>query len=216
MRVTLDAPVSARLEVESNRGSFGFTLEEATSSEIEEYLDGQASVTGELAATRLTGAKTEDDFSVMAISPCGIWLAYVEYTPGPPMVFDRVKDGNLDVLEPKGHGEKIRLMQFDGQAWHAPLDVTAGQLDVWRPVIAADRFGVLWLAWSQQVDGDWEIYSRRYTPPELGLPATCRPSNGSRTWPVPTIARCRLDRQGLGGLAGLARRQLRHAAGESQ
>jgi hypothetical protein len=171
MRVTLDAPVSARLEVATDRGSFDFTLEEVTSGDVEEFLDGQASVSGELAATRLTGAKTEDDFPVMAKAPDGtVWLAYVEYTPAPPLVFERVKDGNFDVLEPRGHGDRIRLMQFDGQAWHAPLDATAGKLDVCRPVIAVDGQGVLWLAWSQQVDGDWEIYSRRYTPPKPGMP----------------------------------------------
>ena len=171
MRVTLDAPISARLEVTTDRGSFDFTLEEATSGDEEEYLDGQASVSGELAATRLTGAKTEDDFPVMAKALDGtVWLAYVEYTPGPPLVFDRVKDGNFDLLEPHGHGDHIRLMQFDGQSWHAPLDASEGKLDVWRPMIAIDRKGTIWLAWAQAVDGDWEIFSRRYTPPKPGMP----------------------------------------------
>ncbi|HVA51618.1 MAG TPA: hypothetical protein VNH11_35080 [Pirellulales bacterium] len=171
MRVTLDAPLSARLEMATDRGSFDFSLEEATSGEEQEYLDGQASVSGELAAIRLTGAKTEDDFPVMAKAPDGtVWLAYVEYTPGPPVVFERVAAGNFDLLEPHGHGDHIRLMQYDGRSWHAPLDVTEGQLDVWRPSIAIDKQGMVRLAWAQPVDGDWEIFSRRFTPPRPGMP----------------------------------------------
>ena len=180
MRVTLDAPVSAKLEVSTNRGSFDFTLEEATSGDEEEYLDGQASVSGELAAVRLTGAKTEDDYPVMAKSADGaVWLTYVEYTPGPPLVFERVADGNFDLLEPHGHGDGIRLMQFDGTSWHAPIDVAEAKLeaglvperlDVWRPVIAVDGQGIVWIVWAQAVDGNWDIYSRRYTPPRAGMP----------------------------------------------
>lgn len=171
MRVTLDAPVTARLKVATDRGSFDFTIEEATSGDELEFLDGQASVAGELAATRLTGTKTEDDFPVMAKAPNGsVWLAYVEYTPGPPLVFERVAEGNFDLLVPRGHGDRVRLMEFDGRSWHAPLDATNGQLDVWRPSIAVDKQGVVWIVWAQSVDGDWDIFARRFTPPRQGMP----------------------------------------------
>ncbi|HET6883898.1 MAG TPA: hypothetical protein VFI31_27335, partial [Pirellulales bacterium] len=171
MRVTLDAPVSATMTVSTNRGAFEFKLEDVTSGDEEEYLDGQASVSGELAATRLTGSKTEDDFPAMAKTPDGsIWLVYVEYTPGPPLVFERIVEGNFDLLEPHGHGDRIRLMQYDGQAWHAPIDVTESGLDVWRPAIAVDGRGDVCLAWAQSVDGNWDIYTRRFTPPGRGMP----------------------------------------------
>ena len=169
LRATLDAPATARAEVVTNHGSFSFTLEEVTADEKKTFLDGQASVLGEIAAVRLTGAKTEDDFPVMARAPDGtVWLAYVAYTPGPPLVMDRVARGAFEALEPRGNGDRIRLMQFDGQNWHAPLDATEGGLDLWRPTIAVDHQGVVWLAWGQPVDGNWEIFSRRYTPPKAG------------------------------------------------
>ena len=171
MRVTLDAPLTARLEVATDRGSFDFSIEEATSGDELEFLDGQASISGELAATRLTGAKTEDDYPVMAKAPNGsVWLAYVEYTPGPPLVADRVADGNFDLLVPHGHGDRIRLMEFDGRSWHAPIDVTAGGLDIWRPSIAVDKQGVVWIVWAQSVEGDWEILARSFTSPRQGMP----------------------------------------------
>ncbi|HEV7222886.1 MAG TPA: hypothetical protein VGN42_09320, partial [Pirellulales bacterium] len=169
LRATLDAPPAARAEVVTSHGSFSFTLEEIISGEKKMFLDGQASVSGELAAVRLTGPKTEDDFPVMARGPDGtVWMAYLAYTPGEPLVMDRVARGAFEALEPRGNGDRIRLMRFDGQAWHAPIDATEGQLDLWRPTIAVDGQGVVWLAWGQKVGENWDIYSRRYTPPKAG------------------------------------------------
>src|SRR6185437_1676003 len=169
IRATLDAPETARAEVVTSHGSFSFKLEEVASNEKKTFLDGQASVTGEIAAVRLTGPKTEDDFPVMAKAHDGtVWMAYVAYTPGEPLAMDRVARGAFEALEPRGNGDRIRLMRFDGQSWHAPIDATEGGLDLWRPTIAVDHQGVVWLAWGQSVEGNWEIFSRRYTPPKAG------------------------------------------------
>jgi hypothetical protein len=61
-------------------------------------------------------------------------------------------------------------LRFDGKVWHPALDVTDAGLDVWRPTVTVDGKGVVWIAWSQQVDGDWEIFHRRYTPPSGSNP----------------------------------------------
>ncbi len=119
-----------------------------TQGKPQSFLDGQASVSGELAAVRLTGAKTEDDFPVMAQGPDGtVWLAYVAYTAGTPILMDRILQGGFEALEPKGNGDQIRLMRFDGKQWHAPINATEGKLDLWRPTISVDGQGVVWLVW---------------------------------------------------------------------
>jgi hypothetical protein len=59
-------------------------------------------------------------------------------------------------------------MRFDGKSWQPPISVTGGGLDVWRPTVTLDGQGAVWVAWSQQVDGDWEILYRRYVPPRTG------------------------------------------------
>ncbi|HVX60571.1 MAG TPA: hypothetical protein VHC19_08215, partial [Pirellulales bacterium] len=165
IRATLDAPLSAKAEVVTSHGSFSFALEDATQGKPQTFLDGQAAVSGELAAVRLTAAKTEDDFPVMAQGSDGtVWLAYVAYTAGPPILMDRILQGGFEALEPKGNGDQIRLMRFDGKQWHAPINATEGNLDLWRPTISVDGQGVVWLVWAQPVDGNWEIFSRRYTP----------------------------------------------------
>jgi hypothetical protein len=73
--------------------------------------------------------------------------------------------GNFDELVPKGNGDQIKLKHFDGKTWSAPLDVTEPGLDIWRPSVIATEVGVR-VFWSQQVNGNWDIYYRQYIPPE--------------------------------------------------
>src|SRR5262249_16390093 len=46
-----------------------------------------------------------------------------------------------------------------------PLEVTEPLLDIWRPAVAVDTKGRVTVAWSQQVNDNWDIYYRQYTPP---------------------------------------------------
>src|SRR5262249_34478324 len=78
---------------------------------------------------------------------------------------ETVKEEDFDSLVPRKNGDRVRLRRFDGKAWQPPIDVTDGGLDVWRPTVAVDGKGVVWVAWAQQREGDWEIYRRGYTPP---------------------------------------------------
>src|SRR5262249_33896751 len=63
------------------------------------------------------------------------------------------------------NGDQVLLVRFDGKAWQPPIEVTAPGLDIWRPTVAVDGKGDVCVVWAQQVDGNWDIYYRRYTPP---------------------------------------------------
>ena len=178
--VTLDAPPAARVNVQTRQGKFNFKLADAT-EEPKTYLDGQVGVQRQLPTLRLTGKGTEDDYPALAGAPLtptplppggergrgeggSAWLAYVEYQPGKPIVKERIQAGNFDDLVPTGNGDRICLVRFDGKTWHPALEVTEGGLDVWRPTVAVDGKGNVHVVWSQRVGGDWELFTRRYTP----------------------------------------------------
>jgi hypothetical protein len=166
LQAHVDAPEWATVEVATEAGKFSFKLSDIAVGATQRFLDGQVSVERVEGALRLTEGATENDYPVMAKSKDGtIWLAYVAYQPGTPIVMERVRAGNFEALEPKDNGDQILLRRFDGKVWQPSLDVTEGGLRVWRPTVAVDGKGDVCVAWSQQVDGDWEIFYRRYTPP---------------------------------------------------
>ncbi len=171
LRISLDAPAGTTVTVKTRQGDISFKLADLAPGKQRPYLDGRATVEREEGALRLTGRETEDDYPALAKSPDGtVWLAYVEYRPAPPIVMERVKAGGFEELAPKGNGDQVLLVRFDGKVWYPPLEVTDPGLDVWRPTVAVDGHGVVWVAWAQQVDGDWEIFHRRYTPGKDGEP----------------------------------------------
>ncbi|NOX56969.1 MAG: hypothetical protein GXP27_21515 [Planctomycetes bacterium] len=115
--------------------------------------------------TRLTGPPTEDDYPAAAMAPDGtLWLVYVEYQRGSPIDMKAVRARSFDSLVPRGNGDRIRLMRFDGSNWSRPLDVTDAGLDVWRPTVAITGRGDVLVAWAQNLGGDWEICCRVFTP----------------------------------------------------
>ncbi len=175
LRATLDAPAGAKVTIRTNHGDFEFRPSDLPTGQRTHFLEGDATVERQAAAVRMTGPSFEDDFPASAQGADGtVWLVNVEYRPEAPRPFGEIEAKDFDKLVPTKHGDKIRLRRFDGKAWQPAIDVTEGGLDVWRPTIAVDGDGVVWIAWAQQVKGDWEIFRRTYTPPG--------PKGGEGTW----------------------------------
>ena len=166
LRVTLDAPESARIQVSTNHGDFAFTLEELAAGR-RVFLEGQAAAVREDGSLRLTDGDVEHDYPALAAAPNGaLWMASCEYRKGKPYVGERVLAGSFDDLVPVNNGDRIRLRKFDGKTWSAPIDATEGGLDIWRPSVVVDKKGTVHLFWSEQVAGNWDIYARSYAPGE--------------------------------------------------
>jgi hypothetical protein len=169
LRLTVDAPAQATVTVKSNHGTFAFAIADIATGASRDFLEGKVSVEREEGALRLTTAETEDDYPAMARAPDGnLWLVYSAYSAGKPYVTERVLAGNFDDLVPAANGDQLRLKRFDGTTWSVPIDATEPLLDIWRPSIAVDRNGVVHIAWAQQVEGNWDIYHRAYTPGKDG------------------------------------------------
>ena len=162
--VVLDAPAAATVRVTTRRGEFSFKPADLPARGPKRFLDDDASVERTSAAMRLTPDGTEDDFPAAAKGSNGsVWLVSVAYQPERPTIAS-VDRAEFDRLVPTKHGDRVELRRFDGKTWHPALNVTGKGLDVWRPTVAVDGRGVVWVAWAQQVDGDCEIFARRYTP----------------------------------------------------
>ena len=166
LRVTVDAPAKARIKVSTTHGDFDFVLGDLPDSgAAQPYLEGRATVAREHGVMRLTRGEAEHDYPALARGENGtLWLAYCDYTKGTPYITERVLRGDFDSLVPKGNGDQIRLKSYNGTTWSAAINVTDKELDIWRPTVAVAR-GRVHISWSQQVNGNWDIYHRVYTPP---------------------------------------------------
>lgn len=176
IRASLEAPASATVTVATNKGDISFKLSELPVGTTKTFLDGQVSVGRHEPAVRLTGRSTEDDYPAAAKAADGtVWLAYVQYTPGRPILNDQVQARNFDSLMPVGNGDQIFVRQLDGKAWQKASAVTDNGLDVWRPAVTVAGDGSLVVAWAQKIDDDWEIFYRRGRPGPNGSVAFAEP-----------------------------------------
>lgn len=169
VRAVIDAPRDAKVTLHTGQGDATFEPASLKPLQPLALLGGEASVELQDGAVRLTGRGTEDDFPSAARAADGsVWMAYVEYHPEKARMSDPVNKEEFDSLVPSRHGDTIRLRRYSGKTWHPAIDVTPPGRDVWRPAVAVDGQGVVWVAWSEQIDGDWEIYRRGFTPPANG------------------------------------------------
>ncbi len=88
---------------------------------------------------KLTDDSRDDDYpSVAVLDDTTAWAVWQSYS---------------------GRAEEIRLSRYDG-AWRTFTLVPGSSVDVWRPQLALDQEKRLWVAWSQQVDGNFDLYAR--------------------------------------------------------
>jgi hypothetical protein len=167
LRTTIDAPLTASVTIETSHGGFSFKLADLATGKPAEFFDGQARVTRGPVSLPITDAPADDDFPATVVAPDGtVWLTYVSYDHGNSIRLPT--DGSIpddwSSLVTKGNGDQVKLMRFDGSRWSDPIDVTDAKLDVWRPAVAVDGSGRVWVVWSQNMEGNWEILARSYDP----------------------------------------------------
>ena len=65
-------------------------------------------------------------------------------------------------------GDKIILMRHDKGSWSDPVEVTAEFGDRYRPALAVDESGRVWVFWSENAGGNFDLYARSYQNGTLG------------------------------------------------
>ena len=133
------ADPGARLKVASDQGDFSFRLEALASGSELALLDGSVRVSGLPGARKLTDDSRFDDYPSVAVAENGdSWLAWQSYS---------------------GRRDEICLRKFD-ESWRTFSRVPGVTGDVWRPQVALDAKQRPWVVWSQQRDGNFDLYAR--------------------------------------------------------
>ena len=129
----------ARIQVATNRGDFSFRISELGPGVALEFLDKGVRVDGLQSTSKLTDDSRDDDYpSVAVLDETTAWAVWQSYS---------------------GQAEEIRLSKHEG-SWRTFTRVPGTSGDVWRPQVALDKDKRLWVVWSQQVDGNFDLYAR--------------------------------------------------------
>ena len=164
--VALDAPDAASVSVSTAQGEFSFALGDLEPGAPATYLEGQVRIERMPLSVRLTAGPDEEDWPAAATGPNGaVWVAYMAYKHAGPLDAQVLhEERKFDLLKPEGNGDQLFLRKFEAGTWSEPKEVTEAEIDVWRPAVAVDRSGTVWVVWSQKVDANWDLYVRAYDP----------------------------------------------------
>lgn len=131
---------AGRLDVTTNHGRFSFRLADLKLGQPVLVLDGAASVEALPATTKLSDDLRADDFPSIAVDNDGTaWACWQSYS---------------------GLRDEIRLRRCTDGRWNTFTRVPGISGDVWRPQVAIDGNHMVWVVWSQQLDGNWDLYAR--------------------------------------------------------
>jgi len=152
-----------RLSFETRQGNFGFALREVRHGTKRTYLSRLVEVNRMATSRRILTAPTEDDFPSAILADGKLHVAYVAFTHGPdfrkrPPLAEAPED--LGFLEQPAGGDQVLLLRLDGDRWAGPLAVTPPGQDVYRTALAADGSGRVWVFWSANRDGNWDLFAR--------------------------------------------------------
>ena len=169
--IVLEGSPETQIEVATDKGNFSFSLGDLSYGKQLRFLDGQAQAELVPCPIQLADTEREEDYPVMASQDNIVALAYVEHDHlGPPTAIN-IKSLPADeqgiptdysAFRPTDGGDRVMLTIFNGEEWEKPQPVTDEGLDVWRPAVAIDGRGVVWVVWSQNMNGNWELLCRRF------------------------------------------------------
>ena len=156
----------AQFSVKTAQGDFSFTASEIAWGEEKAFLDGRVVVDRVPTMARLTDSTDEQDFPAIAQSDDNVYVSYVEFVHA-----NRSIEGNrvmaeppasLDYLARPAGGDQVFLMTYSKakRTWSPPAPVSASKQDVMRTSVAVDGQKRVWVFWSANKGGNFDIYGR--------------------------------------------------------
>lgn len=134
--VSLEMYGPGRVTIETEQGKFTFNPSVVGWADRPQFLDGSVEVVRTPEPRRVSDGSAAEDFPSGLVDSLGReWLAYVTYT----------------------HGVGDRLWTLtDG----VPIALTRDGLDLAGTAMAEDAAGRVWVFWSEQREGNWDLWGR--------------------------------------------------------
>jgi hypothetical protein len=155
---------SSEFSITTSQGDFQFRASDLPFGESIHRLDGRVYIDRVPAAVRLTNTPEEEDYPSIAKDKNGdAWLAYVQFHHSRDNTKLGAPLGNApkefsEYKEQTG-GDQIWLQKFGGGAWQQPVAITKAGNDQYRTAVAVDGSGKVWVFWSENRGGNFDIFA---------------------------------------------------------
>ena len=182
----------ARFIVRVQRRRFAFRPSRLPWGKRRYFLKGAVSVERIPTPFQLTTSYDEQDFPAVGRAGHDVYVAYVQFThtmrelerqrnfTEPPEDFDFLAN-------PPG-GDQVLLMHYSipTRIWKGPYVVSEPQRDVMGVAVAVAGDGRAWVIWSENTDGNFEIYARSFRNGRFSRTVRLTNYPGSDIFPVAT------------------------------
>lgn len=151
------------LGVATSQGNFEFAPFALPLGRPAAMLDGRVEVERLPASVPFLTGPAEQDYPACAALPdASVLCAFVEYQHGSPVDERAALAGEFGSIEFSGNGDRVALVRRTASGWGYPVYATQPGSDVWRPVVTVLSDGNAAVLWSEQRNGNWDIYLRKY------------------------------------------------------
>jgi hypothetical protein len=117
---------------------------------------------------QLTTSSEEQDYPAIAQSGDTVYVSYVEFTHSDRSLEMRKKfdqaPKSFDFLARPAGGDRVFLLTYSKskRTWSAPVPVSAPKQDILRTAVAVDGQKRVWVFWSANKSGNFDIYAKSY------------------------------------------------------
>ncbi len=158
---------ASEVRVETAQGGFQFRPANISYGKAEKFLHGRVMVDRVPVSLPLAHTRDEEDYPAAATDREGnVWVAFVRFTPNPKFTGIRWTGTEetknfAELAEPTG-GDQVLLVRYSRGVWSTPMAVSDKGGDLYRPAVAVDGAGRVWVFWSANSDGNFDLYARGF------------------------------------------------------
>lgn len=134
--IDVHADFAGDIEITTPKGPVKFRADAVTLAAPHRALDGFVRVERVPQVREVAITPADEDYPAMASAPNGdVYITYISFG---------------------GTGERLYLQKLGA----APIPVTDGLIEAFRPQVAIDAAGRVWVVWSEQRRDNWDLYAR--------------------------------------------------------
>jgi hypothetical protein len=179
-----------RWNIHTPRGDFSFTMRDLMWGEQQSFLDGAVEVTRVPPTAQLTTSDDDEDFPAVTRAGDSLWASFVRFSHSSRAqeAFTQLPKplDSFDYLARPAGGDQVYAMRFNpaNKGWSRPEPVSPKGEDTAGSAIAADGQGRVWVVWSSERNGNFDIYARANTKGQWGPEVRVTKDAGSDLCPV--------------------------------